>query len=289
MFQKEMELKPRICFEVEKVLGVSSDGNYQVQWAPAWVSKYHLVGCEHLIQEFLQQQEQEQEQKQQQEPKSRQQQHQRPQEQQQQQQQKQHQKQKLLQGRQLQQHDEQKSDGEYIQYFEDNEEDVSVTLLPNDCTTEYPECGINCDNEDDAEMVVGAFDGHFPTSTTQDDEDPPMNDSPHKDPVSEMQLHEDPDYPDIRITEIKTETVSPDDVGEHASYFSSQPQQHEQQFTTPSHNTYQYQQQRPGKHIIAFINKTKKEKSSQSPKKHACSLCGKTFARRYLILDFTYC
>ena len=50
--------RPLMCFEVEKVIGVSSDGNYQVQWAPAWVSKFHLVGCEHLIQEFLQQQQQ---------------------------------------------------------------------------------------------------------------------------------------------------------------------------------------------------------------------------------------
>ena len=57
-----MDSKPLMCFEVEKVLGVSSDGNYQVQWAPAWVSKFHLVGCEHLIQECLQQQKQEQEQ-----------------------------------------------------------------------------------------------------------------------------------------------------------------------------------------------------------------------------------
>ena len=32
------ELKPRACFEfeVEKILGVSDDGRYQVQWA--WVS-----------------------------------------------------------------------------------------------------------------------------------------------------------------------------------------------------------------------------------------------------------
>ena len=52
------ESAPHIRFEVEKVIGVSSDGNYQVQWAPAWVSKFHLVGCEHLIQEFLQQQQQ---------------------------------------------------------------------------------------------------------------------------------------------------------------------------------------------------------------------------------------
>ena len=49
------ESKPRVCFdfEVEKIIGVSSDGRYQVQWAPAWVSKFHLVDCEHLVQEFL--------------------------------------------------------------------------------------------------------------------------------------------------------------------------------------------------------------------------------------------
>ena len=58
--------RPLMCFEVEKVIGVSSDGNYQVQWAPAWVSKFHLVGCEHLIQEFLQQQQQQEEHPQQQ-------------------------------------------------------------------------------------------------------------------------------------------------------------------------------------------------------------------------------
>merc|ERR1712013_378259 len=58
--------RPLMCFEVEKVIGVSSDGNYQVQWAPAWVSKFHLVGCEHLIQEFLQRQQQRQPQEQQQ-------------------------------------------------------------------------------------------------------------------------------------------------------------------------------------------------------------------------------
>merc|ERR1711962_226245 len=53
-----MDSKPRASFEfeVEKVVGISADGRYQVQWAPAWVSKFHLVGCEHLIQEFLQQQ-----------------------------------------------------------------------------------------------------------------------------------------------------------------------------------------------------------------------------------------
>ena len=48
-----------VCFKVEKVIGISSnDGTYQVQWAPVWVSKLHLVGCEHLIKEFLQQQQQ---------------------------------------------------------------------------------------------------------------------------------------------------------------------------------------------------------------------------------------
>ena len=53
---------PHIRFEVEKIIGVSSNGNYQVQWAPVWVSKFHLVGCEHLIEEFLQQQQQKQQQ-----------------------------------------------------------------------------------------------------------------------------------------------------------------------------------------------------------------------------------
>ena len=80
---------PCVRFEVEKVIGVSSDGNYQVQWAPAWVSKFHLVGCEHLIQEFLQQQKElSQPQEQQQKPKQPEQQ---PQEQQPIQQQPQHQ------------------------------------------------------------------------------------------------------------------------------------------------------------------------------------------------------
>jgi len=56
--ESSLDCKPHICFkfEVEKVIGVSSEGTYQVQWAPAWVSKFHLVGCEHLIQEFLQEQ-----------------------------------------------------------------------------------------------------------------------------------------------------------------------------------------------------------------------------------------
>ena len=54
----ETPTKPYVRFEVEKVIGVSSDGTYQVQWSPAWVSSFHLIGCEHLIQEFLQQQQQ---------------------------------------------------------------------------------------------------------------------------------------------------------------------------------------------------------------------------------------
>jgi len=54
-----LESGPRVSFKVEKIIGVSSDRNlrtYQVQWAPAWVSGCHLVGCEHLIQEFFQEQ-----------------------------------------------------------------------------------------------------------------------------------------------------------------------------------------------------------------------------------------
>ena len=50
----ETTLNPHVCFKVEKILGVSSEGSYQVQWAPSWVSRFHLVGCENLIQEFLQ-------------------------------------------------------------------------------------------------------------------------------------------------------------------------------------------------------------------------------------------
>jgi len=52
------ESKPRVYFEfeVEKVIGIAADGRFRVQWAPAWVSKFHLMGCEHLIQEFIQQQ-----------------------------------------------------------------------------------------------------------------------------------------------------------------------------------------------------------------------------------------
>ena len=34
--------KPRVWFEVEKIIGVSTAGNsrsYKVQWAPAWVNR----------------------------------------------------------------------------------------------------------------------------------------------------------------------------------------------------------------------------------------------------------
>merc|ERR1712200_260703 len=37
-------------------VGTGNVRTYQVQWAPAWVSGLHLVGCEHLIEEFLQKQ-----------------------------------------------------------------------------------------------------------------------------------------------------------------------------------------------------------------------------------------
>jgi len=58
----KMMFQPSVCFAVEKVIGVSvGEGNvknYQVQWAPTWVSGLNLMGCEHLIEEFLQQQQQ---------------------------------------------------------------------------------------------------------------------------------------------------------------------------------------------------------------------------------------
>jgi len=45
---------------VQKIIGVSiGEGNvrnYQVQWAPTWISGIQLVGCEHLIEEFMHQQ-----------------------------------------------------------------------------------------------------------------------------------------------------------------------------------------------------------------------------------------
>ena len=50
--------KPRVSFEfeVEKVIGISSDGSYHVQWAPTWVNKFQLLGCQHLVDEFLRRQ-----------------------------------------------------------------------------------------------------------------------------------------------------------------------------------------------------------------------------------------
>jgi len=56
--------QPSVCFTVEKIIGVSHGyGNmktFQVQWSPSWVSSAHLVGCEKLLQEFLNQQQQQQ-------------------------------------------------------------------------------------------------------------------------------------------------------------------------------------------------------------------------------------
>ena len=64
-----MTSQPRMCYDVEKILAISNEGNvrcYKVQWAPVWVSSVHLFGCENLIQEFLQRQKQDQQQNQQQ-------------------------------------------------------------------------------------------------------------------------------------------------------------------------------------------------------------------------------
>ena len=56
----EAFIKPSVCFEIEKIIGVSiSEENvrsYQVQWAPTWVTCLNLVGCERLIEEFDKQQ-----------------------------------------------------------------------------------------------------------------------------------------------------------------------------------------------------------------------------------------
>ena len=54
-------ISPSVCFVVEKIIGVSGglDGNtknYCVQWAPTWINGSNLVGCQHLIEEFLQKQ-----------------------------------------------------------------------------------------------------------------------------------------------------------------------------------------------------------------------------------------
>jgi len=49
-------MRPSVCFEVQKIIGVSfghgNTRNYQVQWAPTWISSTNLIGCEHLIDDF---------------------------------------------------------------------------------------------------------------------------------------------------------------------------------------------------------------------------------------------
>lgn len=54
-----VHFRPHAFFEVEKIIGVSNGSGsmttYQVQWAPTWVCGLSLVGCEHLIEEFLKQ------------------------------------------------------------------------------------------------------------------------------------------------------------------------------------------------------------------------------------------
>ena len=127
--------RPLMCFEVEKVIGVSSDGNYQVQWAPAWVSKFHLVGCEHLIQEFLQRQSQQQQQQQQQLPQKKPQQEQQQQQQQLPQKKPQQQQQQQKQQQQQQLPQKQRSDSEYsnpldstsLSYAIPGQETINVT------------------------------------------------------------------------------------------------------------------------------------------------------------------
>jgi len=47
---------PSVCFEVCKVIGMSTSSTakvYKVQWKPSWVSALHMQGCEQLIQDFL--------------------------------------------------------------------------------------------------------------------------------------------------------------------------------------------------------------------------------------------
>ena len=52
-------ISPSVCFVIEKIIDVcEGDGNmknYKVQWTPTWISSSNLVGCQHLIEEFLQQ------------------------------------------------------------------------------------------------------------------------------------------------------------------------------------------------------------------------------------------
>lgn len=50
-------MHPSVCFSVEKIIDVSvGEGdscNYQVVWAPMWISSQYLMGCQHLIEDFL--------------------------------------------------------------------------------------------------------------------------------------------------------------------------------------------------------------------------------------------
>merc|ERR1712096_376816 len=52
-------IPPSVCFQVDKIIGVSvgtgNTRNYQIQWAPTWVSAVHLVGCDDLIAAFVNQ------------------------------------------------------------------------------------------------------------------------------------------------------------------------------------------------------------------------------------------
>ena len=52
-------IRPSAHFEVERILSVSSVGTsriYQVQWSPTWICGEQLVGCEQMIEQFIQRQ-----------------------------------------------------------------------------------------------------------------------------------------------------------------------------------------------------------------------------------------
>ena len=53
----DVSIGPSVCYKVDKIIGMSvGEGNvrnYQVQWSPLWISSVHLVGCENLIEEFI--------------------------------------------------------------------------------------------------------------------------------------------------------------------------------------------------------------------------------------------
>ena len=44
-------LRPSVCFEVRKIIS-TSEGMYQVEWLPSWVSGAQMIGCEDLIEQF---------------------------------------------------------------------------------------------------------------------------------------------------------------------------------------------------------------------------------------------